>query len=145
MFVIAADRRTASPTTGANYAQGILGFDCLDDVTIAHNNAVSYKRLRAMVMGLEHAATVRQASGFSSARRPQLPVDQCRHNRARCRSISTSTRAAARCTTARRCRRGTSARLDSRIPIVPTPDDIHLFVAGGAAGAFRRSSPAGAA
>ncbi len=30
---------------------------------------------------------------------------------------------------------------DARIPIVPTPDDIHLFVAGGPAGRFSAFIP----
>src|SRR6202165_3879422 len=130
VFVIAAEPPHSVVNHVANDAQGVLDSMVSAMSTFAHNNAVASGSC-AGGGGPEHAATI-AASGFS-----RLDVRSYLWMNAgnTWGEISFNDRYAGGGKVYNKAlpawyKRETSAR----IPIVPTPDDIHLFVAGGAAG-----------
>lgn len=134
VFVIAAEGPHSVTNHVANDARGVLDSIVSAMATFAHNNAVSSGHC-AVVLGLEHAATVAgdgwtrhdiRSYLWSNAwnRFGDIAFDH-RYGKVYNRNLP------------RWYRRDP----DSRIPIVPDPDHIHLFVAGGDAGRFSAFIP----
>jgi hypothetical protein len=133
-FVMAAEPPHSVTNHVANDAPGILDSICSAMSTIAHNNAVSSGHC-AVVIGPEHAKTI-AAQGWTRHdvrhylwtnawnRFGALAFDH-RYGKIYNRSLP------------RWYRRDP----DSRIPIVPSPDNIHLFIVGGEAGRFSAFIP----
>jgi hypothetical protein len=134
VFVLAAEPPHSVTNHVANDPQGVLDSVVSAMSTIAHNNAVSSGHC-AVVLGLEHARTV-AARGWRRAdvrnylwmhagnRFGDLAFEH-RYGRVYNRNLPVWYK----------------RELDSRIPIVPSPDHIHLFVAGGEAGRFSAFVP----
>ncbi|MFN2461396.1 MAG: hypothetical protein ABR591_12015 [Candidatus Velthaea sp.] len=137
VFVIAAEPPHSVVNHVADDAQGVLDSIVSAMSTFAHNNAVAGGSC-AVVIGPEHAATI-AASGFSRLDvRSYLWMNATNAWEA----ISFGDRYANGGKVYNKAlpkwyKRETGAR----IPIVPTPDDIHLFVAGGGAGRFSAFIP----
>ena len=134
MFVIAAEAPHSVTNHVANDPPGILDSICSAMRTYAHNNAVSGGHC-AVVLGPEHAATiaghewtrhdVRNYLWMNAFNRfGELAFDH-RYGKVYNRNLP------------RYYRR----ELDSPIPIVPSAEHIHLFVAGGEAGRFSAFIP----
>jgi len=134
VFCIATEGPHSVTNHVANDPQGVLDSLVSAMSTIAHNNAVSSGSC-AVVIGPEHAATIAGAGWTRSDVRRYLwshttnTFDdisfQGRYGKIYNRNLP------------RWYRRESGAR----IPIVPSPDDIHLFVAGGEAGRFSAFLP----
>jgi hypothetical protein len=134
VFVIAAEPPHSVTNHLANDPEGILDSIASAMSTIAHNNAVSSGHC-AVVIGPEHAKTI-AAKGWSRHDVKsylhmnaynlfgELAFDH-RYGRVYNRNLP------------RWYRRDPG----SRIPVVPGPDHIHLFVIGGAAGRFSAFIP----
>ena len=134
VFVIAAEPPHSVTNHVADDPEGILDSICSAMSTIAHNNAVSSGHC-AVVIGPEHARTI-AAKGWSRHDVKsylhmnaynlfgELAFDH-RYGRVYNRNLP----------------RWYKREPDSRIPIVPSPDHIHLFVIGGAAGRFSAFIP----
>jgi len=134
VFVIAAEAPHSVTNHVADDAAGILDSMVSAMTTFAHNNAVSSGHC-TVVIGIEHAHTI-AGSGWSRAdvrrylwmnatnRFGDLAFDH-RYGTVYNRNLP------------RWYKRG----LDSRIPIVPSAEHIHLFVAGGEAGRFSAFLP----
>src|SRR5438128_8198227 len=134
VFVLAAEPPHSVTNHVANDPEGILDSIASAMSTIAHNNAVSSGHC-AVVIGPEHAKTI---AGKGWTRHDvrnylhmnawnlfgRLPFDH-RYGRVYNRNLP----------------RWYNPDPDSRIPIVPSPDHIHLFVIGGAAGRFSAFIP----
>ena len=134
VFVLAAEAPHSVTNHVATDPQGILDSICSAMSTIAHNNAVSSGHC-AVVLGPEHARTIAAArctrhdirsylwmySGNAFAR---LAFDH-RYGRVYNRNLP----------------RWYKREPDSRIPVVPSPEHIHLFVIGGSAGRFSAFIP----
>ena len=134
VFVIAAEPPHSVTNHVANDAPGILDsiVSCMS--TYAHNNAVSAGHC-AVVLGPEHALTI-AADGWTrhdirnylwmKARNSFGQIAfQHRYGKVYNRNLP----------------KWYGRELDSEIPVVPGPDHIHLFVAGGEAGRFSAFIP----
>ena len=137
VFVIAAEPPHSVVNHVANDAQGVLDSMVSAMSTIAHNNAVASGSC-AIVIGPEHAATI-AASGFS-----RLDVRSYLWMNAGnlWEDVSFGDRYAGGGKVYNKALpKWYKRERGARIPIVPTPNDIHLFVAGGAAGRFSAFIP----
>ena len=112
-----------------NDPQGILDTMCSAMSTVASNNAVLGGHC-AVVLGLEHAATIASHGWTRSDIRHYLWM----HSGNEFRLISRDHRYGK--VYNRNLPKWVKRDPDSRIPIVPAPDNIHLFVMGGEAGRF---------
>jgi hypothetical protein len=134
VFVLAAEPPHSVTNHVANDPQGVLDSIVSAMSTIAHNNAVSSGHC-AVVLGLEHARTiaahgwrradVRSYLWMNAGNRFGALAFEHRYGRVYNRNLPVWYK----------------RELDSRIPIVPSPDHIHLFVAGGEAGRFSAFIP----
>jgi hypothetical protein len=134
VFVLAAEPPHSVTNHVANDPQGVLDSIVSAMSTIANNNAVSSGHC-AVVLGLEHARTI-AAHGWRRAdirnylwmnagnRFGELAFEH-RYGKVYNRNLPVWYK----------------RELDSHIPIVPSPDHIHLFVAGGEAGRFSAFIP----
>lgn len=134
VFVMAAEPPHSVTNHVATDPQGILDSICSAMSTIAHNNAVSSGHC-AVVLGLEHAHTIAKAGWKRHDIRSylwmhsgnlfgKLAFDH-RYGRVYNRNLPVWYK----------------REPDSRIPVVPSPEHIHLFVIGGAAGRFSAFIP----
>jgi hypothetical protein len=118
----------------ANDPPGVLDSIVSAMSTIAHNNAVSSGHC-AVVLGLEHARTI-AAHGW---RRTDVRSYLWMHATNRFGDLAFEHRYGR--VYNRNLPVWYKRELESRIPIVPSPDHIHLFVAGGEAGRFSAFIP----
>ncbi|MGE0873822.1 MAG: hypothetical protein AB7O31_04020 [Burkholderiales bacterium] len=134
VFVMAAEAPHSVTNHVANDPQGILDSICSAMSTIAHNNAVSSGNC-AVVLGPEHAATIAKHGWkrndiksylwmYAGNKFRELAFEH-RYGKVYNRSLPVWYR----------------RDLDSHIPIVPSPENIHLFVIGGEAGRFSAFIP----
>lgn len=134
VFVMAAEAPHSVTNHVANDPQGILDSICSAMSTIAHNNAVSSGNC-AVVLGPEHAATIARHGWkrndiksylwmYAGNKFRELAFEH-RYGKVYNRSLPVWYR----------------RDLDSHIPIVPSPENIHLFVIGGEAGRFSAFIP----
>jgi hypothetical protein len=134
VFCIATEGPHSITNHVADDPQGVLDSIVSAMSTIAHNNAVSSGSC-AVVIGPEHAATI--------ARRGWTRQDVRRylwsHTTNTFDDISFGGRYGKIYN--RNLPRWYRREPGARIPIVPSPDDIHLFVAGGEAGRFSAFLP----
>ncbi len=134
VFCIATEAPHSVTNHVANDPEGILDSIASAMSTIAHNNAVSSGSC-AVVLGPEHARTI--------AARQWTRRDVRRY------LWSNTTVTFADISFGGRYGKIYNRNLpkwyrrepDARIPVVPSPEDIHLFVAGGAAGRFSAFLP----
>ena len=134
VFVIAAEPPHSVTNHVADDPEGILDSICSAMSTIAHNNAVSSGHC-AVAIGPEHARTIAGKGWTRHDVRSYLHMNSGnlfrklafdhRYGRIYNRNLP------------RWYRRDP----DAHIPIVPSPDHIHLFVIGGAAGRFSAFIP----
>ena len=134
VFVIAAEPPHSVTNHVANDPQGVLDSIVSAMSTIAHNNAVSSGHC-AVVLGVEHARTIaahgwrradiRSYLWMNAGNRFGALAFEHRYGRVYNRNLPVWYK----------------REPDSRIPIVPSPDHIHLFVAGGEAGRFSAFIP----
>jgi hypothetical protein len=134
VFVIAAEPPHSCTNHVADDPEGILDTISSAMSTIANNNAVSSGHC-AVVIGPEHAATIAGKGWTRHDVREYLHMNAYnlfgrlafdhRYGKVYNRNLP----------------RWYKRELDSRIPIVPSPDHIHLFVIGGAAGRFSAFIP----
>ena len=134
VFVIGAEAPHSVTNHVANDPEGILDSIISAMSTIAHNNAVSSGSC-AVVLGPEHAATIASRGWTRNDVRSYLWMN----TRNTFGDISFHNRYGK--VYNRNLPRWYKREPDARIPIVPTPDDIHLFVAGGEAGRFSAFIP----
>ena len=134
VFVMAAEAPHSVTNHIANDPEGILDSLCSAMSTIAHNNAVSSGHC-AVVLGPEHAATIARAGWKRNDIRSYLWM----HSGNLFRELSFDHRYG------KVYNRNLPAWYrrdpDARIPIVPGPEHIHLFVIGGDAGRFSAFIP----
>lgn len=134
VFVMAAEPPHSVTNHVATDPEGILESICSAMSTIAHNNAVSSGHC-AVVLGPEHARTIAKAGWkrhdvrsflwmYSGNAFGKLAFNH-RYGKVYNRSLPAWYK----------------RELDSRIPAVPSPEHIHLFVIGGAAGRFSAFIP----
>jgi hypothetical protein len=134
VFVMAAEPPHSVTNHFANDARGILDSICSAMSTICNNNAVSAGHC-AVVLGPEHAACIAK-SGWKrhdirhylwahSGNRWDDLYGNGRYGKIYNRSLPVWYK----------------REPDARTPIVPSPDNIHLFVAGGEAGRFSAFIP----
>ena len=133
-FCIAAEPPHSVTNHVADDPEGILDSIISAMSTIAHNNAVSSGSC-AVVIGPEHAATIASRNWTRSDVRRYL----WSHTTNTYDDISFSGRYGK--VYNRNLPRWYRRETDARIPIVPTPEDIHLFVAGGKEGRFSAFLP----
>jgi len=129
VFVIAAEPPHSVTNHVADDPEGILDSICSAMSTIANNNAVSSGHC-AVVVGPEHAKTIAGKGWTRHDVRNYLHMNAWnlfgrlafdhRYGRVYNRNLP----------------RWYRREADSRIPVVPSPDHIHMFVIGGAAGRF---------
>lgn len=134
VFVFAAEPPHSVTNHVANDPPGILDSIVSAMSTIAHNNAVTSGHC-AVVLGPEHARTiaghgwrradVRNYLWMNTGNRFGDLAFEHRYGKVYNRNLPVWYR----------------REPDSRIPIVPSPDHIHLFVAGGTAGRFSAFIP----
>jgi hypothetical protein len=134
VFVIAAEAPHSVTDHHCNDPEGILDTICSAMSTVASNTAVLGGHC-AVALGLEHALSIAK-HGWN---RSDIASYLCMHSGNRFEALS------------RRHRYGTVYNRnlpkwykrdpDSRIPIVESPDRIHLFVVGGRAGRFSAFIP----
>ena len=134
VFVIAAEPPHSVTNHVANDPEGILDSICSAMSTIANNNAVSSGHC-AVVIGPEHARTIAGKGWTRHDVRNYLHMNAYnlfrelafdhRYGQIYNRNLP----------------QWYKREPDSRIPIVPSPDHIHLFVIGGAAGRFSAFIP----
>jgi len=134
VFVIAAEPPHSITNHVADDPEGILDSLCSAMSTIAHNNAVSSGHC-AVAIGPEHAQTiagkgwtrhdVKSYLHMNAWNRFHALAFDHRYGRVYNRNLP----------------RWYKRDPDSRIPIVPSPDHIHLFVIGGTAGRFSAFIP----
>ena len=134
VFCLAAEAPHSVTNHVANDAEGVLDSVVSAMSTIAHNNAVTSGSC-GVVIGPEHAATV-AASGWTRA---DVRRYLWEHTTNTFDDISFGGRYGAIYN--RNLPASYSREPGARIPIVPTADDIHLFVAGGEAGRFSAFLP----
>jgi hypothetical protein len=134
VFLLAAEPPHSVTNHFANDAAGILDSVCSAMSTICNNNAVSAGHC-AVVLGPEHAATIAK-SGWKrhdirhylwahSGNRWDDLYGRGRYGKVYNRNLPVWYK----------------REPDARTPIVPSPDNIHLFVAGGEAGRFSAFIP----
>ncbi len=134
VFVMAAEAPHSVTNHVANDPQGILDSICSAMSTYAHNNAVSSGHC-AVVLGPEHAATIAKHGWkrndiksylwmYSGNKFRELAFEH-RYGKVYNRSLPVWYR----------------RDPDSRIPVVPAIEHIHLFVIGGEAGRFSAFIP----
>lgn len=134
VFAIAAEAPHSVTNHVADDPEGILDSVCSAMSTIAHNNAVSSGSC-AVVVGPEHAATV-ASKGWTRA---DVKSYLWAHTTNTFADISFHGRYGKIYN--RNLPRWHRREPGERIPIVPGPSDIHLFVAGGEAGRFSAFIP----
>src|SRR5579862_5307714 len=134
VFVIAAEPPHSVTNHVADDPEGILDSICSAMSTIANNNAVSSGHC-AVVIGPEHARTIAAKGWTRHDIRNYLHMNA--HNLFRELAFDHRYGRVYNRNLPRWYRR----EPDSRIPIVPSPDHIHLFVIGGAAGRFSAFIP----
>ncbi|MBV8602386.1 MAG: hypothetical protein JO359_12555 [Candidatus Eremiobacteraeota bacterium] len=134
VFVIAAEPPHSVTNHVANDAQGVLDSIVSAMSTIANNNAVSSGSC-AVVIGPEHAQTIAKDGWTRHDVRNYLWMNA--GNAFSALSFNDRYGKIYNKNLPRWYRRDP----DSRIPIVPSADDIHLFVAGGEAGRFSAFIP----
>ncbi len=134
VFCIATEGPHSVTNHVANDPQGVLDSLVSAMSTIAHNNAVSSGSC-AVIIGPEHAATIAGAGWTRSDVRRYL----WSHTTNTFDDISFQGRYGKIYN--RNLPRWYRREPGARIPIVPSPDDIHLFVAGGEAGRFSAFLP----
>jgi hypothetical protein len=134
VFALAAEPPHSVTNHVADDPQGILDSIASAMSTIAHNNAVSSGAC-AVVIGPEHAATIVR-HGWTRADVRSYLWSNTTNTFA---DISFSNRYGKVYNQA--LPRWYKREPEARIPIVPSPDDIHLFVAGAEAGRFSAFIP----
>jgi hypothetical protein len=134
VFVIAAEPPHSVTNHVADDPEGILDSICSAMSTIANNNAVSSGHC-AVVIGPEHARTIAGKGWTRRDAREYLAL----HSGNPFRKIAFDHRYGK--VYNRNLPKWYKRELDARIPIVPGPDHIHLFVIGGAAGRFSAFIP----
>jgi hypothetical protein len=134
VFVLAAEPPHSVTNHVANDAEGILDSIASAMSTIAHNNAVSSGHC-AVVIGPEHARTI-AARGWT-----RHDVRNYLHMNAWNRFSALTFGERYGKIYNRNLPRWYRREPGSRIPIVPSPDHIHLFVIGGEAGRFSAFIP----
>jgi hypothetical protein len=134
VFVIGCEAPHSVTNHLADDPPGILDSIVSAMSTIAHNNAVSSGSC-AVVLGVEHANTIAGAGWTRSDVRSYL----WHHTTNTFGQISFHGRYGK--VYNRNLPRWYRREADARIPIVPSPDDIHLFVAGGESGRFSAFLP----
>jgi hypothetical protein len=134
VFCIAAEGPHSVTNHVANDPQGVLDSIVSAMSTIAHNNAVSSGSC-AVVIGPEHATTIAGRGWSRSDVRRYL----WSHTTNTYDDISFGGRYGKIYN--RNLPKWYRREAGARIPIVPSPDDIHLFVAGGEAGRFSAFLP----
>jgi hypothetical protein len=138
VLVIAAEAPHSVTNHISDDPQGILDSIASAMSTIAHNNAVLGGSC-AVVIGIEHARTI-AGHGWT---RDDIRRYLWTMGMNRWEDVSYGNRYAppGKSTYNRNLPRWYSRRPGSKVPIVFTPDDIHLFIAGGAAGRFSAFLP----
>jgi hypothetical protein len=138
VFVIGAEAPHSVTNHAADDPQGILDSVASAMSTIAHNNAVLAGSC-SVVIGLEHARTMATFGWTRDDVRRYLWSEATNL----WDEVSYGSRYAppGRSTYNRNLPRWYPRRSGARVPIVPSPDDIHLFVAGGEAGRFSAFLP----
>jgi hypothetical protein len=134
VFVLAAEPPHSITNHFANDAPGILDSVCSAMSTICNNNAVSAGHC-AVVLGPEHAATIAKSGWKRSDIRHYLWA----HSGNRWGDLYGNGRYGQ--VYNRNLPAWYKREPDARTPIVPSPDNIHLFVAGGEAGRFSAFIP----
>jgi hypothetical protein len=134
VFVIAAEPPHSVTNHVADDPPGILDSIVSAMSTYAHNNAVSAGHC-AVVLGIEHARTIAAAGWSRHDIRQYLWTNA--HN---CFGQIAFNHRYGRVYN-RNLPKWYGRELDSRIPVVPSADNIHLFVAGGEAGRFSAFIP----
>ena len=134
VFAIAAEAPHSVTDHQCNDPEGILDTMCSAMSTIASNSAVLSGHC-VVVLGLEHARTIAQHGWTRSDIRHYLWM----HSSNRFDAISRGHRYGQ--VYNRNLPKWYKRNPDSRIPIVPSPDNIHLFVIGGDAGRFSAFIP----
>ena len=134
VFAMAAEAPHSVTDHQCNDPEGILDTMCSAMSTIASNNAVLGGHC-AVVLGLEHAITIAKHGWSRSDIRHYLWM----HSGNAFRLISRDHRYGK--VYNRNLPKWVKREPDSRIPIVPSPDNIHLFVLGGEAGRFSACIP----
>lgn len=129
VFAIAAEAPHSVTDHQCNDPEGILDTMCSAMSTVASNNAVLGGHC-VVVLGLEHANDIARAGWSRSDIRHYLWM----HSGNEFRRISRDHRYGR--VYNRNLPKWVKREPDSRIPIVPSPDNIHLFVMGGEAGRF---------
>jgi hypothetical protein len=134
VFVIAAEPPHSITNHFANDPEGILDSVCSAMSTICNNNAVSAGHC-AVVLGPEHARTIarhgwrrqdiRHYLWAHSGNRWEDLYGKGRYGKVYNRNLPVWYK----------------REPDARTPIVPSPDNIHLFIAGGEAGRFSAFIP----
>ena len=134
VFVIAAEAPHSVVNHVANDAEGILDSMVSAMSTYAHNTAVAQGHC-AVVIGPEHAASIakqgwkrsdiRNYLWMNSGNRFRELAFEHRYGKVYNRNLPVWYK----------------RDLDARIPIVPSPDHIHLFMIGGEAGRFSAFIP----
>jgi hypothetical protein len=134
VFLLAAEPPHSVTNHVANDPEGILDSICSAMSTIAHNNAVSSGHC-AVVLGPEHARTIAKAGW----KRHDIRFYLWTWARIRFGDIAFNHRYGK--VYNRNLPAWYKRDLEARIPVVPSPDNIHLFVAGGEAGRFSAFIP----
>jgi hypothetical protein len=134
VFVLAAEPPHSITNHYANDACGILDSVCSAMSTICNNNAVSAGHC-AVVLGPEHSATIAKAGWKRSDIRHYLWA----HSGNRWGDLYGNGRYGE--VYNRNLPAWYKREPDARTPIVPSPDNIHVFVAGGEAGRFSAFIP----
>jgi hypothetical protein len=134
VFVIGGEPPHSVTNHIANDAEGVLDSIVSAMSTIANNNAVSSGSC-AVVIGPEHAATIANSGWTRHDVRNYLWMNAGNKFSA----LSFNDRYGKIYN--RNLPRWYKRQPDARIPIVPSADDIHLFVAGGEAGRFSAFIP----
>ena len=134
VFCLAAEGPHSVTNHVANDPQGILDSLVSAMSTIAHNNAVSSGAC-AVVLGPEHASTIATKNWTRQDVRRYLWSNTTNTYD----DISFAGRYGQIYN--RNLPKWYKREKGARIPIVPSPDDIHLFVAGGEAGRFSAFLP----
>ena len=134
VFAMAAEAPHSVTDHQCNDPEGILDTMCSAMSTIASNNAVLGGHC-AVVLGLEHAETIARRGWTRHDIRHYLWM----HSGNAFRLISRDHRYGT--VYNRNLPKWVKREPDSRIPIVPSPDNVHLFVLGGDAGRFSAFIP----
>ncbi|MEE2778152.1 MAG: hypothetical protein VYE73_15475 [Acidobacteriota bacterium] len=134
VFVMAAEPPHSVTNHVADDAEGILASIASAMATYAHNNAVSSGHC-AVVVGPEHASTI-AGDGWDRGR---VQSHLWENARVRFGDIAFDHRYGK--VYNRNLPAWYGRELESRNPIVPSPDHVHVFVAGGSAGRFSAFIP----